>query len=266
MKKLISILLLSSFTGLIISQDALLAKEIRVQQYTLALLPLEAGARMSEADALRLTRQLHAELEKFNIFIMSDLASTVRVLQNANLSAAGCGTPECAVQAGQLLRTRLIANGNVKKVGPLFFIEVRIVHVASGQIVQSLDDEFEGSLNDFVKYMRVVAGKLVGMQPGTVSAVGAPQKAEPLAKEKTDTLNSNELLLPLETKENEAKTPAQKIKSNKGGKKWALLGLLVAGGVGAGVILSQKSDNKSSGGEGNGSGATTPLPAPPTFP
>ncbi|MCH8020154.1 hypothetical protein IH785_09845, partial [candidate division KSB1 bacterium] len=51
-----------------------------------------------------------------------------------------------------------------------------------------------------------------------------------------------------------------------GGFKWAYvgIGLLVAGGVGAGVLLAQKGSDDSGGTTTTGN--PTQLPGPPTFP
>lgn len=268
MKKSICILLLFSFSALLVSQNLLLAHEIKVQRYTLALLPLRAGARVSEMDALRLTRQLHRDLSSYQIFNTLDMARVIRSLQSGKIDPANCTSVACAVEAGRILGARLVANGEVKQVGPLFFINVQIVHVGSGQVVQTVQDEFEGDLEAFQRYMRTVAEKLVGVPAPEAKSLGASSEAEPVSEPQQGAMNTDELLFPMQNEPESETIPAQETQSLQkpgGGKKWALIGLLVAGGIGAGVLLSQKSSKKDSDSKGETKPLTV-LPTPPSFP
>ena len=268
MKKVICLLLLLSFSTLLLTQNLLFAREIKVQKYSLALLPLSAGARISEAEALRLTYELHRDLAAFQIFNTMDLARVIRSLQSGKIDAANCASVACAVEAGRILGSRLVANGEVKKVGPLYFIKVQIIHVASGQVVQSLQDEFEGDLEAFQGYMRTVAEKLIGVSTPETKTIGTSSEAEPVSEPQQGAADADELVFPLQSETESTTIPIKEkhsLQKPGGGKKWALIGLLVAGGIGTGVILSQKNSKKSS----DGNGETKPLtvlPTPPTFP
>ena len=263
MKRIISMIVLFGFSLLLFSQELLYAIEIQKQKYTLAVLPFEAQDRVSDSQALQLGDVLASELAQYDIFRVKNLNQTNQVLEANDIDPLKCSTKICAIEAGKILGTRLVAKGTVRKAGPLYFLEVSIIHVFSGKTVQYVKDEFQGNFGQLKNHMKVVAQKLVGMKPGSARAVGQTRATEPVATPQETAVSTSEESAPGEEQPIEI-SGSESQNLRKGGKgKWLVLGLLVAGGIGAGVYYSQQ--NKTNTGSGTNT-QTTILPVPPTFP
>ena len=130
-----------------------------------------------------------------------------------------------------------IAIGTLNQSGPIISIKLQMIHLASREIVKSLNEVFEGDVNGLMEFMPVLASKFVGQQVSE-----SPVRTERPVSSRAE-LYSN----------------------RKTSIKWYLvgIGLLVAGGIGTGVYLAQKDSGS------NGNTTTTPatnLPKPPNFP
>jgi TolB-like protein len=230
-------------------------------QYTLAVLPLEATGRVSAEEAVALTGALRTELEKTGIFTVTDQNTVDAALQSAGLLETGCSTVECGVQAGKLLSTQLVVNGNIRKVGQLFFVEIQMLHVNSGQVVQKVDDDFDGDLQRLQSYMRVVARKLVGKSSGSAKAVSVTPPPQELTATEQTAVTPEQGEMETKSAGGEEQT-ASTGQVKRGSNKLLVFGLVAAGAVGAGVLISQAGkDNKD-----NKSNTSTDLPNPPKFP
>jgi hypothetical protein len=181
---------------------------------------------------------------------------------------AGCSSLECGVQAGQQLATQLVVNGSVRKVGQLYFIEVQMIHVNSGQVVQRASEDFDGDFTRLQNRMTAVARKLVGKPTAPNNAVTAPPSQEMTATEHSDAAFSGQTDAP----SNNSNTSDTADTSNTteyrsgGGSKILIYGLVAVGAAGAAIGITQLtkgSDNKNE---------TKPpvnggnLPNPPSFP
>jgi len=217
-------------------------------QYTLAVLPLEASGRITVDEANILTERLAMELEKTGLFIVTPQSTVVATLANGG---AGCSTMECGMQAGRQLAVQLVANGSVRKVGQLYFVDVQIIHVKSGQAMQRASENLDGSFEQLQNLMTAVARKLVGS-----SAAGSDDTAAGAAGSLSTTDYSG------------AATSGDTANSGEyrnGSNKILIYGLVAVGAVGAAVGITQltkSSDNKK-----NKPAPTGPnLPNPPSFP
>lgn len=232
-------------------------------QYTLAVLPLEIGGRISVEEGAALTSRLSAELEATGIFIITDQSVVESTLQTAGLSGTGCSSVDCGMQAGKLLSTQLVVNGSVRKVGQLYFIEAQIIHSNSGQVVQKVSEDFDGDFERLLNFMAPVARKLVGKSATsrTASNVSGMQSAS--APERSgmtsgsDTYGGNS--------SGSGAAQGNEVRNN-GSNKFLYIGLAAVGAAGAvfGITqLTKDSDNKKDDGK---TGPSTDLPNPPRFP
>jgi len=218
-------------------------------QYTLAVLPLEASGRITVDEANILTERLAMELEKTGLFVVTPQSTVVATLANGG---AGCSTLECGMQAGRQLAVQLVANGSVRKVGQLYFVDTQIIHVKSGQVMQRASENLDGSFEQLQNLMAAVARKLVGS-----SAAGNDETAAGAA----GSLNTTDYSGAATTSGDTANSGEYR----NGGNKILIYGLVAAGAVGAAIGITQltkSSDNK------NNKPTTTGknLPNPPSFP
>ncbi|MDZ7269090.1 MAG: DUF3280 domain-containing protein [candidate division KSB1 bacterium] len=267
MKKVISVILLPAFILTIVLQDLALAApagegadpEGRV--YSLAVLDLEPSGRISVADAGKITDRLRQELQTTGMFELLDKDQVMAGLAGTSLLESGCSTVECAIEAGRKLGVKLIVNGTINRIGPLYFIEVQIVHVKSGQIVQKVKDEVDGDFKKLEARIPTLTRRLVGT-PSAGSATRQPAQTAESSQEVTAVENT----APTQTAPPAAE-PAPDSSKSRSGKTLLVAGLLAVG-VGAGIFAATAMGKDNNNNGNGGTGGTTPgtLPSPPTFP
>jgi len=257
MKRTISILLLGTFVSTLFIQDILLAQRRKGDKYPLAVLNLNAiGDNIPRSDLSLISARLTEELSDTGLFHIMSQRDMERGLFSKNLDPSGCSSIECAVRAGTVLGVQLVVVGTISQNVSSYAIDLQMVHVSSKAVVKDYRDNIEGDLNDLYGNIRFVAQEFMGLartqlKPGTKQETLPPPSQQP-ASESFPT--SERFPLNEQTYE------------TGGGFKWAYvgIGLLVAGGVGAGVLLAQKGSDDSGGTTTTGN--PTQLPGPPTFP
>ena len=273
MRKIITWKLLLAFAATILLQDVIAASAFSAPQerpkYTLAVLELEGSGRVSSADAADLTARLHEELQRAGIFQVLDKSVLKTTLASRNLSLAGCTTKECAMQTGRAAGAKLVVNGSVSKVGPMYFIQVQLVHVKSGEIVESVSEDFDGEFDALKEHMAVVARKLSGQtQSGAarMTAPSVPKESAPTPAVNENNAGDEAANENMDTDTFDYKGSEELSKSsNGGGSKALVIGLIVVGAAGGGFLISQALKND----DGDGTKPPTNsgnLPNPPTFP
>lgn len=250
--------------SLVLASTGILAKTAAgpAAQYTLAVLPLEIGGRISMEEGAALTSRLSAELAASGIFIITDQSIVESTMQTAGLSGTGCSSVDCGMQAGKLLSTQLVVNGSIRKVGQLYFIEAQMIHSNSGQVMQKVSEDFDGDFERLLNFMTTVARKLVGKSATSRTASNMSEMQSASAPERRgitsnrDTYGGN----------SSGNWPAQTSEVRNGSNKILYIGLAAVGAAGAvfGIIqLTKDSGNKNDGGN---TGTSTDLPNPPKFP
>jgi TolB-like protein len=111
-----------------------------------------------------LTSRLSSEIVKTGAYTVVERGEMEAILREQGFQQTGCTDASCAVQAGQLLNVQFIVTGTVDKLGAIYSINVRMVNVASGQVVKNISDDcVDCSIDDFVmKTVRRAALKLAG--------------------------------------------------------------------------------------------------------
>lgn len=273
MKKLITWKLLLVFTATVLSQDVTEASARSAAQggakYSLAVLELEGGGRVSSSDASDLSERLREELHRAGVFQVMDKTALKNILAGRNLNASGCSTKECAIQIGRAAGTKLVVAGSVSKVGPLYFIQVELVHVKSGEVVESVREDFDGEFEALQNHMAVVARKLSGQTSSLTSTAAAPAPT-PANTEDLSQAPAGESSNAAEESADTFDFQDQSVsnRTSKGGSNTVLvLGLVAVGAIGGGLLISQalkKDEDK--GGTNPPPPASGNLPNPPTFP
>jgi TolB-like protein len=245
--------------SLVITSSGLFAKAAAqpAAQYTLAVLPLEISGRITAEEGTTLTNRLAAELARTGIFIVTDQSAVQSTLQAAGLPLTACSSVDCGMQAGKLLATQLVANGSIRKVGQLYFVEVQLLHSNSGRVVQNVNEDFDGDVRQLLNFMTTVARKLVGK-----SAAAETAGAVSAAPEQSGMTMSNDTYGGGSSGSTPA--PTSEVRSG-GGNKFLYIGLAAVGAAGAVYGITQLT--KDSDGKNNGkTGPSTDLPNPPRFP
>ena len=156
--------------------------------------------------------------------------------QDFNLSDQ-CNSAECAVQVGQLLGVSQMIAGDLGKLGSTYTIDLRLIDVESGKILQTKSQDYKGEIDGLLDVMKVIANSFAGK-----SLTEKKGKKEKKEKPKEETVVSEE-----------------KASGGKSSKTlWYIIGgVAVLGGGGAAVLL----------GGGGGGGKKSPSGIPdPVFP
>ncbi|MFQ5604922.1 MAG: hypothetical protein ACE5HS_16765 [bacterium] len=239
MKKLISILVLFTFVLTIFAQNISQAWAQQSNRYSMAVLNLTIrSGDISRSEVRLLTGRLTEELSRGGLFYTMNQSDMERGLMVKNFDPSACETIDCAVQYGRALGVQLVVVGSIEQTGPVHSIKLDMVHVATREIVKSHQDVYDGSFTELLEKAPLIASQFVG-QPLISSQNRSRGNAR---RSSTPTYNKS------------------------GGFKWYYLGLglLIAGGAGAGIILATK-DSKD-GGSTTTTTNPTKLPGPPTFP
>lgn len=275
MKKIITWKLLLMFTATILLQDVTAWSMTSARQerakYSLAVLELEGSGRVSSSEASDLTERLREELQRAGIFQVLDKSALKNALAAKSLSTVGCTTKECAAQIGRAAGAKLVINGSVSKVGPLYFVQAQLVHVKSGAIVESVSQDFDGDFDALQEHMAVVARKLSGQAQGANAGMSAANAMNETPAPSSENANTAERAASeasnanTDTFDYNGKAEMSRSSNKGGGSKALIIGLIVVGAAGGGFLISQAL--KDDGGDGTKPPTTNGnLPNPPTFP
>lgn len=246
MKRFTSLVVLTAFFFALLSQNLLMAKP-QGSKYSLAVLNLmPSGSAISAMDARLLTSTLTDEISRTGLFYTMTQDNMEKGLLSKNIDPANCGEPRCALQAARALGVQVVVVGTITQAPEGFVVDAHLIHVTSREVVRSVREDYLGDFTVLTTRMSQLARKLVGRGGATAPTTAAPPR------------------LP------EPDFGRGYYDSNGGGFKWQYLGLglLLAGGVGAGIYFAA---NGSDGGNNGGNPPPPPppasqLPGPPTFP
>ena len=224
------------------------------------------------------TKQFTEAMSNEGLFTTLSQNDMERTLYTNNIDPSECSTFDCAMRAGRALGVQLVLYGTIIQNGGRFTIDTEMLHMGSGESVKEFQDDVSGDVNDLLTNMDIYAKKFIGL-PVTESPT-QEVKADPVAVETTQQETKPEPVVAVETTETfdepfvdepktDEPTAEKQPRRSGGGIKWYYigLGLLLAGGVSAGLVLI------------NDFGATqqgppspppppvfTELPGPPQFP
>jgi len=118
----------------------------------------------NEAGAIaRLNARLHAELEQLALFHCLPLAAAAAASDIFPADATAVADEQRVQKIGRALRAQVIAVGSLQKVGGAYALEIRLVHVASGLTVQSVREDFFGTLTELTQHLPVLVHRLIGV-------------------------------------------------------------------------------------------------------
>lgn len=143
----------------------------------IAVIPVQGDENLTAQQLSFLTGQLSAELVKTKAFTVLERGQMEFILKEQGFQQSGaCNSSECQVQMGQLLGVEYIVAGALVRFDDLYALRADYIDVASGKVVQSVDQNAEGELK--YVYQTLCAG--VG-QKLAKAVRGKKKKAESVA-------------------------------------------------------------------------------------
>lgn len=141
---------------------------------TLAVNLLEArGINVDEAATL--TDVLRNELINTRKYVVMERDQMEQILKEQGFQQSGaCSDQACLVEIGQLLGAQQLVAGSIGKVGRAYSINIRIISVQSGQIINNVSHSYTGPIESLLtSEMAVVAKKLAGLPVHNTARAGS---------------------------------------------------------------------------------------------
>lgn len=130
----------------------------------LAVLDLSAGEGVKASEARLIADRLETELIQTSTYTVLERRRMDEILTEQGFQQSGsCDETSCGVQVGQLLGVDFIVTGSLGKVGSVYSLNVKMMDVGSGRILQSQAVDVEGDLSKVLtEGCHLLAGKLSG--------------------------------------------------------------------------------------------------------
>jgi len=124
----------------------LVSSLIGQEKPTLAVLDFDAFGR-SAPEVAALTNRLRTNMTQLGEYRIIERGLMVEILREQDFQMSGCVTDECAVEIGQLLGAQFMLSGSIGKVGATWTIEMRVVDVQSGAVINSTSYDTQGTID-----------------------------------------------------------------------------------------------------------------------
>jgi TolB-like protein len=139
-----------------------------------AVMTLKGSSGISEGESGLISDRLRGELFNTGRANVMEREQMQEVLKEQGFQQSGTCTDEaCLVQMGQLLGVQAIISGSMGKLGNMYLINLRIIDVQTGRIIQVVSEDIKGELEEVVGRLPGIAARLVGQAPPP------PKKREP---------------------------------------------------------------------------------------
>lgn len=155
---------------------------------TIAVLEFQSSGGLNAGETATLSNRFRGILVQTDVFDVVERERMTEILkqQDFNLSDA-CNSAECAVQVGQLLGVEAMIAGDLGKVGETWTIDLRLIDVGTGKIVQTHTEDYVGKIDGMLGAMRKIAGNFAGVKThekaplvektGEIYVISTPGKA-----------------------------------------------------------------------------------------
>ncbi len=126
---------------------------------------------LSVIEAQSVTDRIRLEMSRSGSYSVIEREMMEQILLEQDFQLTGaCSESSCLVQVGELLAVHFMIGGSVTKIGNLYTIEARMIDIETGQIANSVIEDYVGPIeNLLVHTTRVVAGKLAGLDVDAAS-------------------------------------------------------------------------------------------------
>ncbi|NQU66925.1 MAG: PEGA domain-containing protein [Candidatus Marinimicrobia bacterium] len=120
-----------------------------LSQEKIAIIPFTPNG-VDDITAMEITSRFTFELSKTNRYDIIEREMMNKILDEQKFQTSGCVTDTCIVEIGQLIGVKKIVAGSVSKIENLYTINIRLIDVATGQILHHGMGSFEESIKDFL--------------------------------------------------------------------------------------------------------------------
>lgn len=135
---------------------------------TIAVLDFKSGD-LTKKELTVLSSRFRTILVKTQAFdvLERDKMSDILKEQDFVLSD-NCNSAECAVQVGRLLGMELMVAGEVGKLGQTYSIDLRLVDVSTGKIIQTEAQDYKGEIDGLLSIMTTIANAFAGIKSSSL--------------------------------------------------------------------------------------------------
>ena len=105
------------------------------------------GIGVSAQEAQLLTIRLGTHLVQSGVYRVIERDEIQQILVEQDFQLAGCTTNECAVEIGQLVNAQQMLAGTFGKLGSTYTIDMRIIDVATGDILRTTSVDSRGEID-----------------------------------------------------------------------------------------------------------------------
>lgn len=143
--------------------------ESQDKKKTVAVLEFNSTSKQIGQDELAtLGSRFRTMLVKTGYFDVLERQKMSDILKEQNfILSDNCNSAECAVQVGQLLGVELMIAGDIGKLGTIYSVDLRLIDVSSGKILQTENEDHEGDIGGLLSRMAVIANSFAGARVQT---------------------------------------------------------------------------------------------------
>ncbi|MCK5598409.1 hypothetical protein KAI78_02195 [bacterium] len=166
-----SILLLCLFSLLIVFAD---------NKIPAAFIDLQEGNAVNKGLVLTISDYFRTQLVNRGKYLIVSRESMEDILKEQQYQISGCTSQECLVQMGKVLGVRSMFVGTLGKVGSIFLLNIKLISVETGEIIEATSAE-AASEEALLEKIRHMADELSGIETApafmTSPITAAPKKA-----------------------------------------------------------------------------------------
>ena len=149
-----------SFFIVLILLPSLFAQE---KKTSIAVLEFQSGGSLDKTEINTLTNRFRGLLVKTQAFNVVERERLNEILKAQDfIMSDACNTAECAVQVGQLLGVESMIAGDIGKLGETYTVDIRLIDVQSGGIIQSETMDYQGKVDGLLGVLKNLADGFAG--------------------------------------------------------------------------------------------------------
>jgi hypothetical protein len=212
--------------SLLVCAAALACAQSNPKLPLIAVMPLTAQG-VDDASALVVTDALSDQLLRDGKVRVMERSQMEKILREQGFNASAvCDGSDCALVMGKLLAIDRMVVGSLGKLGESFTLSVRVVDVASGEVLGSARRMRKGQIDDVIADLLPLVTKDLAFQRGQnpSSQFSASSENKPVSAPANDDRREN----------------SRKSKSGNAWVWWTAGGVAVAGGAVAALLLTEK--------------------------
>jgi LPXTG-motif cell wall-anchored protein len=129
-----------------------------------AVLDLQVSGGILKSEAMALSDRLRSEMQELKKFDLLERSQVNELLKEQDFSMSELSESNAA-KAGKLLSAEQVAIGTIGRVGRTYTVDVRLIDVETGKVVNSSKQDYIGPTEGLVQVMRNIARIFAGLQP-----------------------------------------------------------------------------------------------------